>query len=176
MTKKLLTYICILVGVTLGLYGLTSFLSTMDWKYFKTHESQLTTTSNVGTPDDYATYYYYGHTPYYYSSLIVRYISWITPIVLVFLFSAKFLLKYIDKKPFVRSLYFPAIYGAVTVIYFLLAMDPATGWEYSVGLLLVSIEIIIIFILTMIINAIVLSRKFKTKTYEMVQKNNWMKS
>lgn len=155
--NKLASYIAIIVGVTSILYGMSIFFNNLDQQYFELHKTELTTSNTIiSSNNSVTTNYFYANTPYHYISQIITYISLFFPILLVWILTVKLMLDKINGKTFLQSLCIPIVYGIINIIFFFATMEKSLGWEYSMGMGIMFIEIIFLFISVFVINGTIL--------------------
>jgi len=160
ISSHLYFYALALFIVMMFVYTATHFFGVLDSVYFQTYEANLTTVQHIAYPDgSYGSNYTYKHTPYYYIHRFFAYVSLIVPIILLLTLSIQSLRKQPDGKNYIKTLTLPLMYGVVNVIYFLMVTDQSLGWEYSLGLALVSVGSILVLALVAIINGILLFKK-----------------
>ncbi len=160
ISSHLYFYSLALFIVMMFVYTATHFFGVLDSAYFQTHEASLTTVQHVAYPDgSYGSNYFYKHTPYYYIYRFFAYVSLIVPVVLLLCLSILSLRKQPDGKNYIKTLSLPLMYGVVNVVYFLIVTDQSLGWEYSLGLVLVSVGSISVLTFVAIINGILLFKK-----------------
>ncbi|HBU07206.1 MAG TPA: hypothetical protein DEB09_03940 [Candidatus Magasanikbacteria bacterium] len=166
MTKnKILIYLCVVAGVTIGLYTLTHTLGFLGSKYFAEHQKQLTMTEDFYGAG--VTNYYYLKTPYDYFVPWVGLVSLLAPIILVLVLSIKLMLQKYTKKQYLFALLLPIIYGMINTVFFFATMNKSLGWEYEIGMVLTFFESCFVFVLVVIINSIIF---WKHKKFENVEK------
>ncbi|MFZ2190340.1 MAG: hypothetical protein WA057_02605 [Candidatus Magasanikiibacteriota bacterium] len=162
MTKnKVFIYICIVAGVTIGLYTLTHTLGYLGSKYFEEHQKQLTMTEDFY--EEGLTNYYYLKTPYDYFLPWVALVSLLAPIILVLVLSIKLILQKYSKRQYLSALSLPIVYGIINIIFFFATMDKSLGWEYEVGMVLTFFEISFVFVIVAIVNGVIFYRHKKVK-------------
>ena len=161
MKRQLFFSLGVLSSCTIGLYFFSHIFSTLDRAYFRANEGILTHSETIVTNGSMVTNYTYSHTPFFYPMMFFSFAALFVPIFLVWFLSVRFFRVSVGKKTYVQSLFFPLVYALISIISFFIVMDPALGWEYSVGMALMFMEIGLVFTVTAIVNGIMWKKKKK---------------
>ncbi len=154
MTKLLRPLLYVFVVTTI-LFGISEVFYNLDADYFQEHKEELTTTETIEHADGSTINYFYAGTPYRAASNILGLIYIFFPAIVVVATSIKYLSKE-KKSPYLKSLVIPLFFTALTFLLQLKRIIDAIGWEKDFGIALIGTYCLAIFLITAIINAIIL--------------------
>ncbi|HLC97417.1 MAG TPA: hypothetical protein VJC21_01390 [Candidatus Nanoarchaeia archaeon] len=159
-TKRLINSFFIVAIVVIILFFTDSIFSNLDQDYFKKHQEELTIAEIVDTPDGEGTNYSYADTPYSKLAHFSFWLYFLIPPLLVMFLSGRYLLK---EKKYLLSLLLPFSFILLTFILQAKNIYNAVGWEKDFGIMMVSLYVAAAFVLTLIINSIILFKIRKSK-------------
>lgn len=155
MNKKNLAWFNGVVAlVTVLLYLLSIGVSLLGEQYFLQHQDELTIETYVYEENSYGVNYTYLETPFDTLGLIFILLSFLVPPFLVWICGYKYIKNKNTRRDLFRSMSLPVIYGLINIIFFFILMDPASGWEYELGVGILYAELFIVFLISLIINSI----------------------